>query len=307
MSSSCSFELPPPSANQAYCDVSALEGGHVRLPKHMYVAGAEDTENDVCPSLAFFIKNASTGEEVVFDLGLGKDTSKYPELARAKLESLHPVWIPQDVRDSLEKGGISGESALNIIISHLHFDHVGDPDLFPNATFIMAEACKSLLEATGPDAPPIAKFSSQNVPLAQSKFLPDADFNVQIGPWRCFDYFKDGSLYIVDSPGHLPGHINVLARTSADGSWIFLAADTAHRLCLIAGCGDVCAEYVNPDTGKVQSAHVDLPTAQLHIDRVADLRRNPKVFVLLAHDDEWYAENKEGPAFFPGKIPAKRA
>lgn len=37
-------------------------------------------------------------------------------------------------------------------------------------------------------------------------------------PWRPFgpDIFGDGSVFVVDTPSHLPGHINLLVRTGKD-------------------------------------------------------------------------------------------
>ena len=43
-------------------------------------------------------------------------------------------------------------------------------------------------------------------------------------------------LYVVDAgDGHVAGHINVLARTSEDGGWIYLAGDSAHDRRLLTG------------------------------------------------------------------------
>jgi len=49
-------------------------------------------------------------------------------------------------------------------------------------------------------------------------------------------------------------------------------------------------------------AHHDKNIAEEHIARVKILSEIPRVRVLLAHDKPWYEENKEGPAFWPGKL-----
>lgn len=56
--------------------------------------------------------------------------------------------------------------------------------------------------------------------------------NVKIGRFTAFDYFGDGSFYILDSPGHTIGHINALARTNASPSpaFIHLGGDSLHHL-----------------------------------------------------------------------------
>lgn len=48
-----------------------------------------------------------------------------------------------------------------------------------------------------------------------------------------FDFFGDGSFYILDCPGHMVGHIGGLARASSsdrsENTFIFMGADTCHH------------------------------------------------------------------------------
>lgn len=44
------------------------------------------------------------------------------------------------------------------------------------------------------------------------------------------DYFGDGSLYLLDTPGHSPGHLGALVRTTvAPPTFLFLGGDCAHH------------------------------------------------------------------------------
>ena len=107
-------------------------------------------------------------------------------------------------------------------------------------------------------------------------------------------------MYIIDAPGHLPGHLNVLARTNATGSWIYLAGDTAHDTRILTGEREV-AVALQPD-GHFRCIHVDKEKAEEHIRLVRTLLDVPKMLVLLAHDYGWYEENKGGEGFLPGCI-----
>ncbi|KAF5350407.1 hypothetical protein D9758_012467 [Tetrapyrgos nigripes] len=119
------------------------------------------------------------------------------------------------------------------------------------------------------------------------------------------DYFGDGSMYLVDATGHMAGHINILARTSSDESWIYLGSDTAHDVRLLTGEKEV-GEVPDPNRpGVMVCAHIDKEVAIQHIRRVGSLMQMPGVHVLIAHDRKWYEENKGGPAYFPGKITPK--
>jgi hypothetical protein len=48
------------------------------------------------------------------------------------------------------------------------------------------------------------------------------------------DLFGYGSLYIVNAPGHLPGHLNLLCRTG-DRNFVYLAGDSCHDPRLLTG------------------------------------------------------------------------
>lgn len=44
----------------------------------------------------------------------------------------------------------------------------------------------------------------------------------KVGRFNAFDYFEDGSFYLLDSPGHAAGHLSGLARVTCNpDSYIF--------------------------------------------------------------------------------------
>lgn len=115
------------------------------------------------------------------------------------------------------------------------------------------------------------------------------------------DFFGDGSMYIIDAPGHVDGHINILARTSGDGAWILLGGDSAHHPDLITGKMEV-AYRVDLD-GAVTCVHDYKEVAEETIQRMRLLLEVPRVQVLVAHDSVWYGENKGKEVFLPHTIP----
>lgn len=57
----------------------------------------------------------------------------------------------------------------------------------------------------------------------------DGPSTVQVGRFKAFDYFGDGSFYLLDSPGHAVGHLCGLARTTSNPpSFILLGGDVCH-------------------------------------------------------------------------------
>ena len=57
-----------------------------------------------------------------------------------------------------------------------------------------------------------------------------ASDSLKIGSFDAFDFFGDGSFYLLDAPGHAPGHLCGLARTTASpASFVFMGADACHH------------------------------------------------------------------------------
>ncbi|CAI7667262.1 unnamed protein product [Penicillium pancosmium] len=74
-------------------------------------------------------------------------------------------------------------------------------------------------------------------PLSESAFegrnLREIAFEreecLKIGRFKAFDYFGDGSFYLLDSPGHAIGHLCGLARTTANpDTFVLLGGDVCH-------------------------------------------------------------------------------
>jgi len=280
-----STALPPPAQNQAYWDVSVLEGGHLVLDISFFITTASPGTKFGIPCLAFLLKHSVTKEYFLFDLGVRKDFDNYPPPVKEIFFPLCPCTVPQDVVESL------------------HWDHIGNPPLFANATFLLGGEGKTLLNPAYPEDP--TSPYADDYPAGKTQFLSiDEPGWKPLGPFpHTLDYFGDGSLYVVDAPGHIPGHINALVRTSADGGWVYLAGDSAHHWSLITGE----SEIAGTPSGKGRfsgCAHEKKEVAAENMRRIRELTKVPRVRVILAHDEPWYKENKDGDAFWPGKLPS---
>ena len=51
---------------------------------------------------------------------------------------------------------------------------------------------------------------------------------LKIGRFHAYDYFGDGSFYLLDTPGHAPAHMCGLARTTPD-TFVFMGGDASHH------------------------------------------------------------------------------
>jgi glyoxylase-like metal-dependent hydrolase (beta-lactamase superfamily II) len=91
--------------------------------------------------------------------------------------------------------------------------------------------------------------ANPNSPLLESDYdgheLLEITFDdgFHIGDFRAFDYFGDGSFYLLDVPGHAIGHVCGLARTTED-TFLLMGADTCH----FAGALRPTAQVPLPET-----------------------------------------------------------
>ncbi|KAI0745033.1 Metallo-hydrolase/oxidoreductase [Earliella scabrosa] len=291
-------DLPAHTPDQAYCRVSALEGGFVNLPLDYIIDTAQSGERAHLPSLSFLLRHTKNDDKLVFDLGIRKDVQNFTPAYLERIKHMtFDVTVPEDAVDALAKGGLAPSDITHILVSHIHFDHHGDPAQFPTSTFLLGAGARPLLENGYPhDAQSL--YDSSLFPPDRTRFLDPAEWP-SLGPFpHALDFYGDGSLYVVDAgAGHVPGHLNVLARTSPDGGWIYLAGDSAHDRRLLTG------EAKIPRHDVFGCAHGDAEAAALHIARIRRLMETyPRVRVMLAHDVPWYEINRDGPGFWPGVI-----
>ena len=111
---------------------------------------------------------------------------------------------------------------------------------------------------------------------------------------RVLDIFKDGSVLIIDAPGHLPGHINILARTSSNSS-VYLAGDACHDRRIMRQEREI-GEWQDAE-GHICCIHGDKKVAEQTIDRIRVLERQG-VEVIFAHDVEWEERSENRARFF---------
>lgn len=121
------------------------------------------------------------------------------------------------------------------------------------------------------------------------------------GSWKAhgglpqtLDVFGDGSLLIVDAPGHLPGHINLLAETT-DGGQVYMAGDACHDRRLLTGEKSI-GEWDDAH-GHTCCIHADRKQAEKTIERIRQLEMEG-VEIIFAHDVEWENEPANKLRFF---------
>lgn len=190
----------------------------------------EGHPNLLGPSFSFLIEHPSK-KPILFDLGIRKDWQALPSYPKF-VEMGWEINVEKDVATILKDNGVDvdGGAIPSIVWSHHHWDHVGDASTFPQSTELIVG--RGFKEAHMPGYP-----KRQNSTLLETDFegryVREVDFEkdgkgLKIGRFNAFDYFGDGSFYLLDTPGHSIGHMCGLARTTPD-TFVFMGGDASHH------------------------------------------------------------------------------
>lgn len=303
MASSDRSSLPPAASDQKYVEVSPIPGGFLTLPDRFFIHPADPDTKRTVPSLTFLIKHPGTSSfgadaskafYLMFDLGLRKAKERYPEVLQKHLEGRSPYDLAPGVAAQLKEGGLDPSEINLVLLSHVHYDHHGDPEDFPNAKFLIGHGAMHVIKHGLGEIASHQHFDADTLPDDRSSELPDPTSErwEPLGPFpAALDLFEDGSVYVIDTPGHLPGHCNLLCRTK--DRWLCLCGDAFHDRRLLTGEKEI-GTFESPH-GELICIHVDKEAAAESIRRLRefDEATGDQVELIAAHEDEWWARNKD--------------
>jgi N-acyl homoserine lactone hydrolase len=162
--------------------------------------------------------------------------------------------------DQLEKVGVKVEQVKYVGISHYHGDHTGQVGSFPKATLLIGsrewDAITSPKPAEGVNFKPFenwAKGEGKVEALALDK-----------------DVFGDGSVIVLRTPGHTPGHQSLLVKLPQMGA-VVIVGDAAHF-------------RENYDSDGVPAFNFDRAQTVASLERLKKIAANLKATVIIQHD-----------------------
>jgi len=145
-------------------------------------------------------------------------------------------------------------------ISHFHADHTGQLPSLPNATLLIGQREWQALTAT----PPMAGAN-----VGAFKHWISEGGKVEPQP-ADKDVFGDGTVVILRTPGHTPGHQSLLVRLKDKGA-VILAGDAAHF-------------HENYDNNGVPAFNYDRAETLASLDRIKKIAANLHATVIIQHD-----------------------
>lgn len=187
-----------------------------------------------------FLFDAPGDRRVLFDTGyaVGAWNTGWHGVVYRRL--LPPRIEPaDDVALRLERDGVDPASVTHVVLSHLHPDHIGGVQRFPDATFVLTAGHLRTLASPPLTAGVLTGLLPAWFPDARRRVLDDADFApVEIAGvvLRAADLLGDGSYLVVDLPGHADGHVGALVDRR-----VLLAGDAAWGADLLGAADDLRA------------------------------------------------------------------
>jgi glyoxylase-like metal-dependent hydrolase (beta-lactamase superfamily II) len=124
--------------------------------------------------------------------------------------------------DQLEDIGKAPDDVRNVVITHMHPDHVGGIEDFPHAAMWVGRDDWESADEAGPLGRPDTSPFDQHAVVKTVEFTGTAPY----GPFNGHvDLFGDGSIILLPAPGHTPGHMAVLV--NLPGGSFLLTGDCA--------------------------------------------------------------------------------
>ncbi|MFK4522109.1 N-acyl homoserine lactone hydrolase [Bradyrhizobium japonicum] len=211
----------------------------------------------------YLIKHSSKGW-FLWDTGIADAVAAMPNgLVPADPKAV--TWRrPKTLAAQLEQLGLKPDDVKAMAVSHTHPDHTGNVELFPQAMLYVQKA-----EYDWPGA--------NNEP----RFKPSHPVELLAGDK---DVFGDGSVTILSTPGHTPGHQSLLVKLPKTGA-VVLSGDAVHF-------------KDNWDNRRVPSMNANKDQSAASMQKIADTLTKDKAQLWINHDKAQRDSQKMAPEFY---------
>ena len=130
--------------------------------------------------------------------------------------------VNKTLRAQLAEIGYKPSDITYLALSHNHYDHSANANEFAGSTWLVQKAERAaMFPATGPPKP--NPNTTVDAPPRFSK-LKDAKTKLLDGD---YDVFGDGTVVIISTPGHTPGHQSLFVKLAKTGP-VLLSGDLYH-------------------------------------------------------------------------------
>jgi N-acyl homoserine lactone hydrolase len=200
--------------------------------------------------------------QLVFSCYLIKHGDEYMLWDTGHAMTMPKVAPKESLVDLLAKIDVKPDQIKYVGISHYHADHTGQIASFPKATLLIGtrewDAISAPKPAEGVNYKPFESWIK-----GESKVEP-----LPLGLDK--DVFGDGSVIVLRTPGHTPGHSSLLVKLAQTGP-VILSGDAVHF-------------RENYDSDGVPAFNYDRAQTIASIERMKKIAANLKAVVIIQHD-----------------------
>ena len=188
-------------------------------------------------------------------------------------KSFMPIQKRDEVIDKwLEKFGYKVDDVKYVVLSHLHLDHAGNMEMFPNATHVVQKI--EMKTAWWPE-----KFQASAFVMGDFDDARDFKYLQLNGD---FDLFGDGTVVVLDTKGHTQGHQSLMVKLKNTGV-VLLAGDAVYT--------------PENEAGVIPGITWNTHESMQSIDRLKNLRDVHQGDLWYSHGIEQYNAHKHDSAY----------
>jgi glyoxylase-like metal-dependent hydrolase (beta-lactamase superfamily II) len=225
-------------------------------------------------STCWLIKHGN--EWLLWDAGVPEAAHNDPR-GWSTLPKLIVYHLDKTLTDQLAEIGLKPRDIARVAISHTHGDHIGNVDLFPNSAIIMQRAEYNWINSpNGPN-------DNVNQLMALARDLLGTPKNLQLVDGDT-DVYGDGSVTLVSTPGHTPGHQSLLVHLKNSG-FIILSGDVVHS-------------EENFEKNIVPSLNTNKAESIASMEKIRQMIATYKATLFINHDKRQTDKLKLLPAFY---------
>jgi len=205
---------------------------------------------------------------LLWDTGLG---DKYAVPSGGTKLPNYAAVVPKTVAAQLAELGLSYDDINYFAFSHAHADHVGNANELKKATWIV-------------DSREADWWQGTPTPERVNPALLTAYSSVTVKNIRGdYDVFGDGSVKMLWTPGHTPGHHSLMVTLKNSGVYIL--------------SGDLFHSYENRAHRRMPVFNVSRADTLASIDRIEAIAKNTGAKVVIQHSVESFQTLPKFPAY----------
>jgi len=272
---SAASKLPDPINAGVADKLYRLDCGHsLANDESVWTPGQNVGRSIEFSSTCWLVRHGS--DWLLWDTGVPETTLNDPR-GWSTLPKLIVYHLDRSVTGQLAEIGLKPDDIGRVAISHTHGDHIGNVGLFPNSTIVMQRAEYSWIHS--PDGPN----DNVNQLMALARKLLGTPKNLQLVDGDT-DVFGDGSVTLISTPGHTPGHESLLVHLRKSG-FIILSGDVVHS-------------EENFEKNIVPSLNTSAADSIASMERVRRLIKTYKATLFINHDKSQTDKLKLIPDFY---------